>query len=75
VEQLHRDNKAVLAFCEKKGGHRIQTIATTPHISRWLATAFWSEMEQEAKYDPQAILSPGQRMFSSLAEAASSAVS
>jgi cytokinin dehydrogenase len=68
VEQLNRDSKAVLAFCEKAGMEYKQYLPP-PHISRWNKI-----IELKAKYDPQAILSPGQRIFSSLAEAASSAV-
>ncbi|CAL4889120.1 unnamed protein product [Urochloa decumbens] len=78
VEQLHRDNKAVIAFCEKAGIGYKQYLPHHTSQDGWLQHfgAKWSKIiELKAKYDPQAILSPGQRMFSSsLANAATIAV-
>ncbi|CAL4970570.1 unnamed protein product [Urochloa decumbens] len=78
VEQLHRDNKAVIAFCEKAGIGYKQYLPHHTSQDGWLQHfgVKWSKIiELKAKYDPKAILSPGQRMFlSSLANAATRAV-
>ncbi|CAO2045093.1 unnamed protein product [Urochloa humidicola] len=77
LEQLHRDNKVVIAFCEKTGIEYKQYLPHHTSQDGWLQHfgVKWSKIiELKAKYDPQAILSPGQRMFSSLANAATRAV-
>ncbi|CAL5023108.1 unnamed protein product [Urochloa decumbens] len=77
VEQLHRDNKAVIAFCEKTGIEYKQYLPHHASQDGWLQHfgVKWSKIiELKAKYDPQTILSPGQRMFPSFADAATRAV-
>ncbi|XP_072146835.1 cytokinin dehydrogenase 6-like [Setaria viridis] len=77
VDQLHRDNKAVLAFCEKSGIEYKQYLPHRTSQDGWLRHfgVKWSRIiDLKMKYDPQAILSPGQRMFSLPVEAASSAI-
>lgn len=77
VDQLHRDNKTELAFCEKSGIEYKQYLPHRTSQDRWLRHfgVKWSRIiDLKMKYDPQAILSPGQRMFSLPVEAASSAI-
>nr|CAB3449362.1 unnamed protein product [Digitaria exilis] len=77
VEQLHRDNKAVLAFLEKANIGYKQYLPHHTSQDGWLQHfgVKWSKIiVLKAKYDPQAILSPGQRMFLSPAKVSSSAV-
>uniref|UniRef100_A0A0E0CI18 cytokinin dehydrogenase n=1 Tax=Oryza meridionalis TaxID=40149 RepID=A0A0E0CI18_9ORYZ len=69
VECLERENEAVLAFCDNEG---IECKQYLPHYASqdgWRSHfgVKWSRVtELKAKYDPYGILSPGQRIFSSL---------
>lgn len=71
VELLERQNEAVLGFCEEAG---IGCKQYLPHFTardgwRQHFGAKWERLiELKAKYDPHAILSPGQRIFASRAE-------
>ncbi|TVU33102.1 hypothetical protein EJB05_24887, partial [Eragrostis curvula] len=73
VERLERENEAVLGFCEKAG---IGCKQYLPHFAsqdgwRQHFGAKWERLvELKDKYDPHAILSPGQRIFRSPGEKA-----
>jgi cytokinin dehydrogenase len=66
VPQLERWNKAVLDFCDRSG---IECKQYLPHYTsqdgwRRHFGAKWGRIaELKARYDPQALLSPGQRIF------------
>ncbi|GJM90628.1 hypothetical protein PR202_ga06928 [Eleusine coracana subsp. coracana] len=73
VERLERQNEAVLGFCDEAD---IGCKQYLPHFTsqdgwRGHFGAKWERLvELKAKYDPHAILSPGQRIFASRAEKA-----
>jgi cytokinin dehydrogenase len=72
VPQLERGNKAVLDFCDQEG---IECKQYLPHYTSqdgWQQHfgAKWTKIaELKARYDPQALLSPGQRIFPTPIEA------
>jgi cytokinin dehydrogenase len=72
VMKLERENESVMEFCDKAG---IKCKQYLPHYTSqdgWQQHfgAKWGKItELKAKYDPQAILSPGQKIFPSRAEA------
>ncbi|BAS77694.1 cytokinin dehydrogenase 6 [Oryza sativa Japonica Group] len=69
VERLERENEAVLAFCDNEGIGCKQYLPHYASQDGWRSHfgAKWSRVtELKVKYDPYGILSPGQRIFSSL---------
>ncbi|KAE8768522.1 cytokinin oxidase/dehydrogenase [Hordeum vulgare] len=66
LERLQRENQSVLAFCDKEG---IECKQYLPHYTcqdgwRRHFGPKWRKITQlKAKYDPHAIMSPGQRIF------------
>ncbi|KAK3152516.1 hypothetical protein QOZ80_2BG0160030 [Eleusine coracana subsp. coracana] len=73
VERLERQNEAVMAFCEEAGMGCKQYLPHFASQDGWRGHfgAKWERLvELKAKYDPHAILSPGQRIFASRAEKA-----
>lgn len=72
VPQLERGNKAVLDFCDQAG---IECKQYLPHYTSqdgWQQHfgTKWSKIAKlKTRYDPQALLSPGQRIFPKLVEA------
>uniref|UniRef100_A0A0D9VDV1 cytokinin dehydrogenase n=1 Tax=Leersia perrieri TaxID=77586 RepID=A0A0D9VDV1_9ORYZ len=73
VEQLERENEAVLAFCVNEG------IGCKQYLPHYVSRDEWQRhfgdkwsrvAELKAKYDPHGILSPGQKIFSSPASMA-----
>ncbi|XP_062217301.1 cytokinin dehydrogenase 7-like [Phragmites australis] len=68
VQQLERENESVLAFCDEAGIECKQYLAHYASQDGWQQHfgAKWGRIaELKAKYDPHAILSPGQRIFPS----------
>ncbi|WVZ77292.1 hypothetical protein U9M48_025176 [Paspalum notatum var. saurae] len=66
VHRLERQNKAVLEFCVQEGIGCKQYLAHHTSQEGWQQHfgAKWSRIaELKAKYDPQALLSPGHRIF------------
>lgn len=68
VEQLERENAAVLELCDLAGGGIGCRQYLPHHVSRdgWRRHfgAKWSRVaDLKARYDPRAILSPGQGIF------------
>uniref|UniRef100_A0A0D9YPE5 Cytokinin dehydrogenase 1 FAD/cytokinin binding domain-containing protein n=1 Tax=Oryza glumipatula TaxID=40148 RepID=A0A0D9YPE5_9ORYZ len=69
VERMERENEAVLAFCDNEGIGCKQYLPHYASQDGWRSHfgAKWSRVtELKVKYDPYGILSPGQRIFSSL---------
>ncbi|CAO2045092.1 unnamed protein product [Urochloa humidicola] len=72
VMRLEKENEAVLDLCDKEG---IKCKQYLPHHTsqdgwqRHFGDKWGKIDELKAKYDPQAILSPGQKIFPSRAEA------
>jgi len=67
-ELLERENEAVLAFCNKEGIECKQYLPYYTSRDGWQQHfgAKWSRTaELKSKFDPHAILSPGQRIFQS----------
>ncbi|KQJ94054.1 cytokinin dehydrogenase 7 [Brachypodium distachyon] len=68
VERLERENEAVLAFCTREA---IRCKQYLPHYTsedgwrRHFGTKWERIAELKAKYDPQTIMAPGQRIFQS----------
>jgi len=72
VPQLERGNKAVLDFCYQEGIGCKQYLPHYTSRDGWQQHfgTKWSKIaELKARYDPQALLSPGQRIFSKPVEA------
>ncbi|OEL16884.1 Cytokinin dehydrogenase 7 [Dichanthelium oligosanthes] len=73
VEQLEKANESVLDLCAQTG---IECKQYLPHHTsqdgwqRYFGAKWGKVAELKAQYDPQAILSPGQKIFPSRAEAA-----
>ncbi|KAJ1278566.1 hypothetical protein BS78_04G089300 [Paspalum vaginatum] len=73
VHRLERGNKAVLEFCVQEGIGCKQYLPHHTSQDGWQQHfgAKWSRIaELKAKYDPHALLSPGQRIFPKPAEVA-----
>ncbi|XP_062221234.1 cytokinin dehydrogenase 7-like [Phragmites australis] len=72
AQRLERDNESVLAFCDQAaiGCKQYLPHHTSQEGWRQHFGAKWGRIaELKATYDPHAILSPGQRIFPSAAEA------
>ncbi|RCV04848.1 hypothetical protein SETIT_1G034100v2 [Setaria italica] len=72
VVKLERENESVMNLCDKAGIKWKQYLPHHTSQDGWQQHfgAKWGKItELKAKYDPQAILSPGQKIFPSRAEA------
>jgi cytokinin dehydrogenase len=78
VMKLERENESVMDLCDKAGINCKQYLPHHASEDGWQQHfgAKWGKIaELKAKYDPQAILSPGQKIFPSRAEAVGIATS
>uniref|UniRef100_A0A0D9WRE5 cytokinin dehydrogenase n=1 Tax=Leersia perrieri TaxID=77586 RepID=A0A0D9WRE5_9ORYZ len=77
LEQLERENAAALDFCDREGIGCRQYLPHHASREGWMrhfGAAKWPRVaELKARFDPRAILSPGQGIFSPVTMAAASA--